>query len=70
MQAGQQVDLLAGQAFDPRIPWMGVQGHLGLRQPLAERFGIDGEQVTTLHERKTGHEKNSFLKTMVRRIAR
>src|SRR6266704_3343634 len=62
MQASQDVDLLDFQALDSRICRMGVQRHLGLRQPLTERFGIDGEQVTTLDERKTGHETDSFLR--------
>jgi hypothetical protein len=40
---------------------MGVQGHLGLSEPLAQRFGIDGEQLTTFDERKTGHETASLI---------
>ena len=60
MQVRQFVDLLAGQALDPRICRMGVQRHPGLRQPLAQRFGIDGKQVTTIAYRKTVHEKDSF----------
>ncbi len=38
MQASQDVDLLTGQALDPRIGRMGVQGHLGLRQPTFGAF--------------------------------
>jgi len=61
MQASKDVDLLTGQALDPRIGRMGVQGHLGLRQPLAQRFRINVEQVTTLDKRKTGHGTGSFV---------
>lgn len=61
MQTGQRLDLFAGQAFDPRIMRMGVQRDLGLRQWLAQRFRINGKPVTTLDERKTGHERDSFL---------
>jgi hypothetical protein len=50
MQISQDKDLLTGQALDPCIRRMGVQGYLGLSQPLAERFGIDGEQMTTFDE--------------------
>jgi hypothetical protein len=55
VQIRQDKDLLTGQAFDPCIRRMGVQGHLGLSQPLAERFGINSEQLTTFNERQTGH---------------
>src|SRR5215469_12327815 len=61
MHAGQHLNLLAGQAFDPSILWMGVERDLSLRQPLAQGFGINGESLTTLDERKTGHERASFL---------
>jgi len=62
MQASQDIDLLTGQALDPRIGRMGVQGHLGVRQPLAQRFRINVEQVTTLDKRKTGHGTDSFVR--------
>ncbi len=35
MQTGQHMHLLTGQAFNPRIRWVHMQGYLGLRQPLA-----------------------------------
>jgi hypothetical protein len=43
MQASQDVHLLDFQALDSRIGRMNVQRYLGLGQPLAQRFGIDGE---------------------------
>jgi hypothetical protein len=40
---------------------MGVQRHLGLDEPLAQRFWIDSKHLTTLDNGETGHEKDSFL---------
>ncbi len=62
MQVGQDVDLLAGQALDPRISPMSVQRHLSLDEPLAQRFRIDAEEGATFAQRKTGHEKDSFAR--------
>jgi hypothetical protein len=41
---------------------MRVQRDLGLRQPLTQCLGINGKQMTTLDERKTDHETDSFLR--------
>jgi hypothetical protein len=62
MQASQDVHLLTGQALDSRICRMDVQRHLGLGQPLAQRFGINSKQLTTINDGKTGHEKTPFWK--------
>ncbi|HLZ63063.1 MAG TPA: hypothetical protein VKR06_39535 [Ktedonosporobacter sp.] len=43
MQVGQGLNLLTAHALDFGIHRICVQSHLGLRQPLAQRFGIDGE---------------------------
>src|SRR5260370_13630357 len=55
MQASQDVYLLGFQALDARIGRMHMQRHLVLGQPLAQRFGINGKQLTALNDGKTGH---------------
>jgi hypothetical protein len=63
MQASQGLNLLDFHTLDFGIRWISVQLHLSQRQPLAQRFGIDGEQTTAFSEGKTGHEKDSFRQT-------
>src|SRR5947207_2424363 len=66
MQASQQLNLLAAQTLDACVFWMGVQRHLGLHEPLAKRFRVNGKQVATLLKRKIAHEKNSFRNITMR----
>jgi hypothetical protein len=51
------------QTLDFGVRRISVQRHLGLHHPLAQRFGINGEQTATFGEGKTGHEKDSFQQT-------
>jgi hypothetical protein len=53
MQASEDADLLVGQATKPGIGRMHMQRHLGLREPLPQRFGIDGKQLTAINDGKT-----------------
>jgi hypothetical protein len=39
---------------------MGVQSHLSLCEPLAQRFGINVEQTTTFNKRKVDHTAASL----------
>jgi hypothetical protein len=63
MQVGQALNLLDLQTLDFGVRRISVQRHLGLHHPLAQRFGINGEQTATFGEGKTGHEKDSFQQT-------
>src|SRR5258708_19652294 len=63
MQAGQGLNLLDFQALDFGIRRISMLRHLGLCQPLAQCFLVDGKQTTAFSKGKTGHEKNSFWQT-------
>jgi hypothetical protein len=59
VQGSQLVEVLIRQALATRISGMGMKHQPGLSQPLAQRFGVNGEQATTVDERETGHESTS-----------
>jgi hypothetical protein len=69
MQASEHVNLLVSQASKPGIGRMHMQRHLSLCEPLAQRFGVDGKQLTTINDGKTAHEKDSFVGTVMMLLA-
>src|SRR5579859_7786943 len=60
MQDGQLLHLLMGQTLDASVGRMDGQRHLGLLEPVAQRFGIDGQELATVHQRKCDHDSGSF----------
>jgi len=48
MPTGQQAQVLVGQHFEAAITGMALNGELSLRQPAAQRFGIDAEATTAV----------------------
>ena len=48
VQLCQGLHLLHRQALATPIAGMGVQWEVGLSQPMAQRFGIDGKHLTAV----------------------
>src|SRR5216683_811457 len=64
MPLGQQVQILSAHPFFATIARMAVQGKLGLRQPAAQRFGIDAQASGRLGYRDKGHRVPPFVGNM------
>src|SRR5690242_18818953 len=55
MQAGQHLQMLVTQPIFPAIMGMVVEGKLRLREPAAQRFGINAQAGDRLGQRDKGH---------------
>src|SRR6266566_5027893 len=60
MQAGYLVQVLLRHTFDAGIRRVGGQRKIGLFEPVAECFGMNAEQTSTVCDRKGSHDRVSF----------
>jgi len=61
MQASEHLQVLAAQPFFAAIAGMAKPGELRIRQPAAQRFGIDAQATTPISQRDKGHGITPFV---------
>jgi hypothetical protein len=66
MGGGDLMQLLGGDGFDASIGGMWQQADFSLAEPMAQRFGINAEQATTVGQRYEGHWATPFVVLVTR----
>jgi hypothetical protein len=60
MQPRHLLDLFQGHTFDACICQMSNDWHMGLCEPVVQGLGMNTQHPSTVCDRKSGHEQDSF----------